>query len=595
MKKRSEIADADKWDLTAVFESDAAWENALQTVDDDREKLAGFAGTLGTGAHALLNYLHCMESVYEKLYRLGNYAQRKQDEDTRDPVYQAMHGKYMTKAVALATACSFEVSEVMAIPEDTLESFYTECPELERYRRYLTECRRRKVHTLSEAEERILSAAGEMSRAPQSIFGAFSDADMVFPDAVDSDGNRHPLSNGTFVALETSSDRVLRRSAYESLYGRISEFQNTAAALLNAQHKQLAFYAGARHYKNSFEAALDRNGIPASVYLNLIEAVHQNADKMHRYIRLRKRLLGLDDLHFYDIHTPLVEDAAVNIPFEKAMATTYDALSVLGSDYQSLLKEGFDNRWIDVYENEGKRSGAYCAGGDPHPYVMLNYTGTLRSQFTLAHEMGHALHTYHSRKHQNPIDAGYSIFVAEVASTCNEALLMQYLLGKTTDKKGRAYLVNHFLEQFKGVIYRQTLFAEFELFMGKQIADGKTLTADLLTEEYKRLNRLYYGDEIVVDDSIGVEWARIPHFYYNYYVYQYATGFSAAIAISRQILKEGEPAVKSYLEFLSSGCTKNPIDLLKGVGVDMTSAKPVNDALAMFGELLDEMEKLMEG
>ena len=335
-----------------------------------------------------------------------------------------------------------------------------------------------------------------------------------------------------------------------------------------------------------------RTNVPTSVYLNLIEAVHQNMDKMHRYVRLRKKLLKLDELHYYDLYTSLIPDADSHIPFNQAKETIYDALAPLGDEYRAILKQGFDNRWIDVYPNEGKRGGAYSAGARVHPYVLMNYSGTLDSQFTLAHEMGHALHSFYSNKKQNPVDAGYVIFVAEVASTCNEALLMEYLLSKTTDKKERIYLINHFLDQFKGTLYRQTMFAEFELIIGRMVAEGKTLTADVLCKEYKKLNELYYGPDAIADDQIAVEWARIPHFYMNYYVFQYATGYSAAIALSRKILSEGESAVKDYLGFLSGGCSKSPIDLLKDAGVDMTSPEPVNKALELFGKLLDEMEEL---
>ena len=338
---------------------------------------------------------------------------------------------------------------------------------------------------------------------------------------------------------------------------------------------------------------MDRTNVPVSVYDNLIEAVHRNMDKMHRYVRLRKKLLGVEELHFYDVYTPLLKDEPAKIPFAQAKQTVYDALYPLGDGYRAILKEGFENRWIDVYENQGKRGGAYSAGTKVHPFVLLNYSGSLDSQFTLAHEMGHALHSYLSNKHQNQIDSDYVIFVAEVASTCNEALLMEYLLKKTTDKKERVFLINHFLDQFKGTIYRQTMFAEFEKFMGAAVDAGQTLTADMLCVEYARLCKLYYGEDMVVDDQIAMEWARIPHFYYNYYVFQYATGYSAAIALSRRILREGESAVKDYLGFLSGGCSKSPIDLLKGAGVDMTSPAPVNDALQLFGELLDEMESLM--
>ena len=340
---------------------------------------------------------------------------------------------------------------------------------------------------------------------------------------------------------------------------------------------------------------MDQNNVPTSVYLNLIEAVHENMDKMHRYVRLRKKLLGVDKLHFYDVYTQLVPGVDQKIPFEQAKQTVYDALAPLGERYRKILKEGFDNRWIDVYENEGKRSGAYSAGVAVHPYVLLNYTGTLDSQFTLAHEMGHALHSYLSNTTQNPIDSQYVIFVAEVTSTCNEALLMEYLLARTTDKKERAYLINHFLEQFRATLYRQTMFAEFELIIGRMVGEGQTLTADALCGEYRRLIELYYGSEIGVDDESAMEWARIPHFYFfDYYVFQYATGYSAAIALSRRILSEGEKAVEDYLNFLSGGCSKSPIELLKGAGVDMTGPEPVKQALELFGQLLDEMEALLE-
>ncbi|MBP3304759.1 MAG: oligoendopeptidase F [Oscillospiraceae bacterium] len=592
--QRSEIAAEDKWATEDMYPSDEAWEAELATIAADQEKAAAFAGTLGSGAAQLYAYLRGMEQVNIKVELLANYCMRKSDEDTRDAKYQGMVGKFMSVVVALSAACSFETPEIMAISDETLDAFYAAEPGLERYRRYLTNLRRRREHILSPAEEKLLAAAGEMANAPDTIYGAFADADITFPDAVDSKGNKHPLSQGTFVACEESPDRELRKSAYENLYHTFGSYKNTAAAILNAQGKQLKFFADARKYPSTLDAALDQTEVPTSVYLNLIEAVHQNLDKMHRYVRLRKKLLGVDELHFYDVYAPLLADVDRKIPFAEAKQTVYDAMAPLGEDYRRILKEGFDNRWIDVYQNEGKRSGAYSAGASVHPYVLLNYTGTLDSQFTLAHEMGHALHSYHSNKHQNPIDADYVIFVAEVASTCNEALLMEHLLAKTTDKRERAYLINHFLEQFKGTLYRQTMFAEFELNIGRMIGEGKTLTAEALSAEYKRLNEMYFGPDMVVDDEIAVEWARIPHFYYNYYVFQYATGYSAAIALSRRILKEGESAVKDYIEFLSGGCSKSPIDLLKGAGVDMTSPEPVNQALQLFGELLDEMEALTE-
>ena len=590
---RSEIPAEDKWAIEDLFVSDEAWEQELTTLEQASAAMAAYEGRLAESAKTLYEYLQQVEQVDVKADRLGNYCFRRSDEDTRDSDAQAMSGKYMAAVVALSAASSFATPEIMAIDEQTLQNFYASCPELERYRRYLTDLRRRKAHTLSAQEERLLAAAGEMAQAPDTIYGSFADADISFADAVDGEGNRHPLTQGTFVSLEESQDRVLRRSAYENLYDGFAGFKNTAAALLNAQNKQLKFFADARKYDNALDASLDATNVPTAVYHNLIDAVHQNMDKMHRYVRLRKKLLGVDELHFYDVYTPLMAEVDRRIPYAEAKQTVYDALAPLGKEYQAILKEGFENRWIDVYQNQGKRSGAYSAGAKVHPFVLLNYTGTLDSQFTLAHEMGHAIHSYLSNRTQNPIDSDYVIFVAEVASTCNEALLMQHLLSKTQDKKERAYLINHFLDQFKGTIYRQTMFAEFERNIGQMTAQGKTLTAQVLCDEYKRLNELYYGPDMVVDDRIAMEWARIPHFYYNYYVFQYATGYSAAIALSNRILKEGESAVKDYLNFLSGGCSKSPIDLLKGAGVDMTSPDPVNQALELFGQLLDEMEALV--
>ena len=594
IRTREEIPQEDKWATEDLFPSDEAWEEGLAAMADYQAKLVSSAGRLGESGKTLYEHLSVMEEADEKISLLANYCMRKSDEDTRNATYQAMSGKFMSKMVAMNAACSFETPEIMAIPDEDLDRFYQECPELERYRRYLTSLRRMKEHTLSAAEEKLLASVGEVTGVPSKTYSAFANADLTFPDAVDSQGRKHPLSQGTYISLQESSDRELRKSAYENLYHTFGNFRNTTASLLNAQNKQLKFNAEARKYENAFEAALFRTQVPTSVYLNLIEAVHKNLDKLHRYVGLRKKLLGLDEIHFYDLYTPLLADVDKQIPFAEAKQTVYDALAPLGEEYRDVIKHAFANRWIDVYPNEGKRSGAYSAGADVHPFVLLNYTGTLDNQFTLAHEMGHAMHSYLSHKHQNPIDSNYVIFVAEVASTFNEALLMEYLLGKTTDKKERAFLINHYLDQFKGTIYRQTMFAEFELNIGRMIAEGKSLTADALCAEYKRLNEMYYGPDMVVDDNIAVEWARIPHFYYNYYVFQYATGYSAAIALSRKVLDGGEKELGDYLGFLSGGCSKSPIDLLKGAGVDMTSPEPVNQALDLFGRLLDEMEALMQ-
>ena len=590
---RNDIPLEHRWATEDLYPSDEAWEKELQHMIEQGKVMAGFAGKLGQDAKALLSYMKLLEDVQVRSSQLANYAQRKGDEDTRVAAYQAMVSKFSSAFVEMNAATSFETPEIMAISDEVLERFYAQEPELERFRRYLNDQRRLKAHVLSPAEEKLLAAAGNVTRLPGDAFGMLENADMTFPDAVDSEGKSHKLTGGTFVPLQMSPDRELRKDAYEKLYTRLGEFKNTSASLLYGQVKQLKFYADARHYDSSLEASLSRTNVPTSVYHNLIEAVHQNMDKMHRYVRLRKKMLGVDELHFYDVYTNLVKGVDRYIPIEEAKETVYQAMAPLGEEYQAILKKGFESRWIDVYENPGKRGGAYSSGARVHPFVLLNHSGTLKSQFTLAHEMGHALHSYFSNRTQKPLDSHYVIFVAEVASTCNEALLMEYLLNKTTDKRERAFLINHFLEQFKGTLYRQTMFAEFELKMGEMVQQGIPLTAAKLCEEYRKLNELYFGPDMVCDDHIAMEWARIPHFYYNYYVFQYATGYSAAIALSQKILREGAPAVEKYLEFLSGGRSKPPVELLQAAGVDMSSPEPVNEALALFGRLLDEMEELV--
>lgn len=421
-----------------------------------------------------------------------------------------------------------------------------------------------------------------------------NNADAAFPPVLDDDGQELPLTNGSFVPLMESNNRRIRRDAFMNMYRTLAKNQNTAAAVLSAQVNQLKFFAQARKYPSTLAAALDVTNVPVSVYKNLIQTVHNNMGYLHKYMALRKKLLNLDELHMYDLYTSMVPDVDIRITFEEAKKNVKDAMAVLGSDYQAILKEGFENRWIDVYENIGKRSGAYSSDHKVHPFVLLNHKDTLNCEFTLAHEMGHAIHTYLSNKTQPDPDVEYVIFVAEVASTCNEALLMQYLLGKTGDRKVRAYLINYFLEQFRTTLYRQTMFAEFEMLINEASEKGVGLTADYLKKLYHELNVKYYGDDMVVDEEIDMEWARIPHFYYNFYVFQYATGFSAAMALSRRILAEGAPAVKDYIRFLSGGCSKTPIELLRGAGVDMDSPAPIESALKMFGELIDEMEELMK-
>ena len=591
--KRSEVPVENTWNLADMFESDDAWLAEYEALKALPAKIAEFQGKLGESAKNLLDYFKLEDEIELRLTPLYGYASCKGDEDTANGYYQDLRGKAMSTYVAIAGAASFATPEIMAIPEETLEKFFKAEPELETYRRPIERIRRRAAHVLTPECEMILANAGEIADAPDNIGSILRNADMRFPSVVDGEGNEHQLTGGTFVPLLESADPILRKNTFEAYYNRLGEFKNTIAATLDAQFKQLRFFSTARKYGSTLEASLDRTEVPVEVYHNLIKAVHDNMDKMYRYVALRKKLLGVDELHMYDVYTPIVADAASEISYSEAKETILEALSVLGEDYIELLKEGFDNRWIDVYENEGKRGGAYSSGNSrPHPYVLLNHHDNLDSMFTLAHEMGHALHSYHSTKYQPVCTSDYVIFVAEVASTCNEILLMRHLLAKTTDKKERAYLINHFLDQFKGTVYRQTMFAEFELLMGQMSENGQTLTADALSEKYHELNKLYFGPDMISDDGIALEWARIPHFFYNYYVFQYATGFSAAVAIANRILSEGEPAVADYKKFLSSGGSSDPISLLKIAGVDMGSPEPVNNALKLFGELIDEMEAL---
>ena len=591
---RSEADPKYTWALEDVYANNDVWKADLEKARALPAQLAAYKGHLGDSAQKLLEFLQLGDGISVLFDSLYGYAQRRSDEDTANSLYQGMTSQAMSAMVAVDAASSFETPELLAIPDDKLEQFYQEEPALETYRLALTRIRSKRAHILSDAEEKLLAAAGEMSQAPDSVYSVFADADLKFPSATDKDGNSHPVTHGTYIPLMHSADRVLRKAAFASLYSVYGQFRNTAAALLSAQVKQLKFYADARKYDSTLQASLDGNYVPTEVYTNLISAVHENMAPMYRYVDLRRKLLGVDELHMYDLYTPIVSDVDVNIPYEEAKQTVYDALACMGDDYRAILKEGFDNRWIDVYENVGKCSGAYSAGLRKHPYVLLNYSGTLDSMFTLAHEMGHAIHSYLSNTHQPVAYSNYSIFVAEVASTCNEALLMQHLLKTTKDKKRRAYLINYFLEQFRTTLYRQTMFAEFELEINRRNERGESLTAESLNALYHELNHQYFGDDIVIDKEIDLEWARIPHFYYDYYVYQYATGYSAAIALSRRILKEGAPAVKDYIHFLSGGCSTDPISLLRGAGVDMASTAPIHDALQLFDELITEMEQLME-
>ncbi len=593
--ERKDIEEKYRWDLSSMFVSDEAFEKALDEGAAYVSKIGEFEGKVTKSPENLLSYLKLDDEINILLSKIMNYAQRRSDEDTRVAKYQDYTNRSMSLAVSLSAASAWFTPELLTLTDAEMEAFYEVCPDLELYRRSLSQIFAQRAHTLSPSEEKLLAAAGEMASAPESTYSMFADADLKFADAVDSEGKTYTVTHGSFVPLEMSSDRDLRKSAYKSLYGTYMNFRNTCAATLSAQVKQLKFFADARRYDTTLEAALDDTEVPTEVYTNLIEAVHSGMDSMYKYVSLRKKLLGVDELHFYDIYAPIISDVDMHFTYEEACELILKALEPMGEEYLSIVKKGLSERWIDVFENPGKRSGAYSAGGyGMNPNILLNFHGTLNDVFTLIHEMGHSVHTYLSSHNQPPVYSDYVIFVAEVASTCNEALLMQYLLKTTEDKKQRAYILNHFLEQFKSTLYRQCMFAEFELEINKLNEKGEGVTADACTEIYRNLQKLYFGDGIVIDDEISHEWARIPHFYYNYYVYQYSTGFAAAMALSQRILTLGEPAVKDYIGFLSGGSSKTPIELLRGAGVDMASPEPVLSAIKVFDGLIDEMNEIVE-
>ena len=591
-ESREEIDSKYKWDLSSMFPSDEAFEAGLEELKAYCPKLLAFKGKISTSSQALLEFLQLEDQMNLLLYKIINYAERKSDEDTRVAKYQAYVANATSAYTQVGEATSWFAAELLAIPAESVEKFYAEVPALEFYRRKLNKILNQREHTLSAEEEALLARAEELAVQPTNIFSMFDDADLTFDDAVDSEGKTHKLTSGSFVPLLMDADRVLRESAFKQLYNRFGEFRNTSAAILTSQVKNLQFFSSSRKYASSLEAALAENEIPVEVYNNLIDAVHQNFPAFYKYVDLRKRVMGLDELHFWDVYTPLVDDVDMKFTYEEACDLIVKALAPMGEEYVNLVKKGLESRWVDVYETPGKRSGAYSAGGKGmNPVMLLNFQGGLDDVYTLIHEMGHSLHTYFSSHNQEITYSDYSIFVAEVASTCNEALLSHYLLEHETDPARHAYILNHFLEGFRGTIYRQCMFAEFERDISQMNADGVALNAEVLSERYGKLCAEYFGPGIELDEEIKLEWSRIPHFYYNFYVYQYCIGFSAAIALSQRILSEGEPAVKDYIGYLSGGCSKTPIELLRGAGVDMATPDPVNAALKYFGELVDQLEQ----
>lgn len=594
-KKRSETDPKYHWHIEDLYKDIESWQRDFDRVKEVIKELLSYEGRLSESADILAEFIKKKDEAGKILEAVYVYANQKYHEDTSAARFQELCDMAAGLMSSYYGAISFMEPELLAMPEETLCAFEKEEPALSEYDRYFKEMLRQKQHTLSRQEENILAETVEMADTASNVFSMFNNADLVFPGIIDEEGEESAITHARYMNFLQSSERRVRRDAFFGLYHTYEKFKNTLGAVYIGNLKKDAFYAKVRKYDSSLAMALDDGNIPETVYYTLIETVHKNMHYMYQYAELRKEVLGVDELHLYDMYVPMNANYKKTVKFEDAKEIVKKALAPLGEEYGRVLSEGLEGGWIDVYENEGKRSGAYSWGAyGTHPFVLLNYQDQLNDVFTLAHEMGHSLHSWFSDNTQPYIYAGYKIFVAEVASTCNEALLMDYLLKHSTDKKERAYLINYFMEQFRTTLYRQTMFAEFELKAHQMQEGGKGVTAEKLCEIYRELNRLYFGENVVIDDEIAMEWARIPHFYTSYYVYQYATGYAAAIALSKRILKEGEPAVRDYLEFLHGGSSKDPIDLLRDAGVDMASGRPVEEALQMFGELIGQYRECME-
>ena len=582
------------WKIEDYFKTDADWEAAYTALEAAIPEITAFSGKLSDSADTLLACLQKNEALSLRLDHLYTYASMRLHEDSANAFYQGLASRAELLLIRYSAAVSFLTPELLAIPEEKLTAFRQEkAADLAVYDHFFHSLLRQKAHTLSPTEEHLLAKTAELGGAPQQIFTMLNDADIRFPSIHTADGEELELTKGRYITFLESPDRTIRQQAFQNLYSVYMAQKNTLAATYAASVKSDVFFAEARSYGSAMEMALADDNIPLSVYDTLIDTVHQNLPLLHRYVSLRKRELGVDELHMYDLYVPLVPDADIKIPYAEAKKTVTEALAVMGEAYGNALTHGMESGWIDVYENKGKRGGAYSWGSyGVHPFVLLNHNDTINSMFTLAHEMGHALHSYFTWEKQPYLYADHKIFVAEVASTCNEALLMQHLLKTTTDRTMRKYLINYFLEQFRGTLFRQTMFAEFEKITHSMAEKGEPLTWEGMNQIYHDLNVAYFGDDLVIDPEIDIEWARIPHFYNAFYVYQYATGYSAAIALSEKILKEGKPAIDAYLDFLSKGSSEYSIDLLKGAGVDLSTAAPIENAMQLFKELLDEFETL---
>ena len=594
VKDRKDIDVKDTWNLESIYANNELWEEDYAALEKEAEEFAKLKGAIEADVSKIPAVLDAYYGLHRCLSKLGVYARMRSDQDTTDSTYQTMSAKIGSLGVKIGAASAFVEPEILSYSKEQLEAAEKENERTAYYGRKIEEMLRGQEHTLDAEKEELLAAAGDMAEAPDDIFSVLMNADMKYPDIVLEDGTHLPLTNSTYISYMESPDRAVREGAFKTLYGQIASLKNTFAAIYRSNLKQAKFYAQSRKYSSARAMYLADSNVPESVYDNLLSAVHEALPMMYRYVAVRKKVLGVDKLHMYDVYTPIFAAQNQTYEFDQAKQMVLEALKPMGEDYLSHVREGLENRWIDIYPNKGKKGGAYSWGCyDSLPFILLNYTKNLDSVFTVIHEMGHSIHSYYSRTAQDYAYSEYKIFVAEVASTCNECLLMHDLLEKTTDKEQRKYLLNHYLDSFKGTLFRQTMFAEFEKTAHDYCAQGKPLTAEALSQMYLELNQKYFGPDMEKDEEIAYEWMRIPHFYTPFYVYQYATGYSAAVALSAKILKEGKPAVDAYMNFLKGGESKDPIDLLKMAGVDMTTEKPVADALALFGELVAELEALV--
>lgn len=591
---REEVPEELTWRLEDIFPSDEEWEKEYEQLQKDLPSVSEYRGKLSESSETLYELLHLQDQLSERLGKLFVYARMRYDQDTTNSFYQAMNGKAQNVLTLATSEMSFITPEILSMEEEKIKEFLAENDDLKLYEHTLHEINRQRPHVLSEREEELLAQASEALQTASQTFSMLNNADLKFPTIKNEDGEEVALTHGRYITFMESKERRVRKDAFKAMFDTYGKYKNTFAATLSGNIKKDNFYAKIRNYESARQAALDANNIPEKVYDNLVEAINKRLSLLHRYTELRKEVLDLDEVHMYDLYTPLVQDVDMKVTYEEAKQYVLNGLAPLGKEYTDIVQEAYDERWIDVLENKGKRSGAYSSGTyGTNPYILLNWQDTVSDMFTLAHELGHSVHSYYTRKHQPFRYGNYSIFVAEVASTLNEALLNEYLLNHLEDEKEKLYILNNFLEGFRGTVFRQTMFAEFEHDIHIREQNGEPLTAESLTEIYYNLNKKYFGKNVVSDEQIGLEWARIPHFYYNYYVYQYATGYAAATSLANQILEEGEPAVERYINFLKAGSSDYPIEVLKKAGVDMTSEQPILAALDVFEEKLTELENLL--